>query len=293
MFNNPRHPYTKQLLAAEPKGDAPTVERHADHRERRQSKGLVPDQARPLRPDRRAPRRGRRVSLALREARTWASSANPAPEKPRSAMRSSASSARKRRAPSRRTDRRLNRKPCGRSDAHADRLPGPIRLAVAQNVDPEIVEEGLIAQGVKLSDTERRSVAKRSLATPVSIRRRSPIPARILRRSAPAHRDRAGDRLEPEIRPLDEPTSALDLSIPAQIVDFFASCRSEQAHLPVHLARPQSRRAHCLATGSSSCSAARSSRAAKRKLCSPPRKTTIRAPCSLRPSPTKRRRPAS
>jgi microcin C transport system ATP-binding protein len=46
-----------------------------------------------------------------------------------------------------------------------------------------------------------------------------PLPARILRRPAPAHRDRP--RPGPEAAPvvLDEPTSALDMSVQAQIVD--------------------------------------------------------------------------
>ena len=59
-------PYTRALLAAEPKGEAPPGRfERADHRQRRQSESLVSDPARALPPHRR-PRQGGRRRVARR-----------------------------------------------------------------------------------------------------------------------------------------------------------------------------------------------------------------------------------
>jgi microcin C transport system ATP-binding protein len=89
------------------------------------------------------------------------------------------------------------------------------RMSVA-----EIVEEGLIAQGAKLNAIERRRVAERALAD-------TGLDASSLDRYP--HEFSGGQRqriaiaramaLDPKFVVLDEPTSALDMSIQAQIVD--------------------------------------------------------------------------
>ena len=48
VFADPQHPYTRALLAAEPKGDPPPEDRgRADDRQRGKPEGVVPDPARP------------------------------------------------------------------------------------------------------------------------------------------------------------------------------------------------------------------------------------------------------
>ena len=89
------------------------------------------------------------------------------------------------------------------------------RMSVA-----EIVEEGLIAQGTKLSAAERRRVAERALADtgldPSTLDRYPHEFSGGQRQRIAIARAMA---LDPKFVVLDEPTSALDMSIQAQIVD--------------------------------------------------------------------------
>ena len=89
------------------------------------------------------------------------------------------------------------------------------RMSVA-----EIVEEGLIAQGTRLSAAERRRVAERALADtgldPSTLDRYPHEFSGGQRQRIAIARAMA---LDPKFVVLDEPTSALDMSIQAQIVD--------------------------------------------------------------------------
>ena len=102
-----------------------------------------------------------------------------------------------------------------RADPDADRLPGPIRLALAGMSVGEIVEEGLVVHGLANERAERRRVARCASARRIGlIPRPRPLSARVLRRPAPTHRHRPRDGVATASVVLDEPTSAFDMSDP-------------------------------------------------------------------------------
>jgi len=223
VFADPRHPYTKALLAAEPKGDAAPGDKSAPTI-------ASADNLKVWFPIRRGLFRRTvghvkavdGVSLAVREGQTVGvvgesgsgkttlghamlrliRSEGPISYCGRSIEGLNAKAMR----PLRRDMQIVFQDPFGSLSP---------RMSVA-----EIVEEGLIAQGSKLNAVERRRVVERALADtgldPTTLDRYPHEFSGGQRQRIAIARAMA---LDPKFVVLDEPTSALDMSIQAQIVD--------------------------------------------------------------------------
>ena len=110
------------------------------------------------------------------------------------------------------------------------------RLSVA-----EIVEEGLIAQKTRLNAAQRREAVARALAdTGLDPATHGPLPARILRRPAPAHRHRAGDGARSQVRRARRADlGARHVGAGADRRSLARFAKAALARLSLHFARPE------------------------------------------------------
>ncbi len=246
VFASPRHPYTRALLAAEPKGEAPLGDMNAPTIASTENLRVwFPIRRGFLRRTVGHVKAVDGVSLAVREGETVGvvgesgsgkttlglamlrliRSEGPIAYCGRAIQGLNAKAMR----PLRREMQVVFQDPFGSLSP---------RMSVA-----EIVEEGLIAQGTKLSagraPPRRRAGARRHRPRPVDAR---PLSARILRRPAPADRHRAGDGARSEIR------RARRADLGARHVDPGADRRSfarfaeaAASRLSFHFARSQGR----------------------------------------------------
>ena len=200
IFAEPSHPYTRKLLAAEPSGQPrPGPRRRPDGRRHRAPPRLVPDPPRPAPPHRRPhqggqrrhrrdprrrdPRRRRRVGLRQDHPRARHHAADLV-RGPHRLPRPGHPGLEAPRAPP----------PAPR---HADGVPGPLRLALPAHVGRPDRRRGPRRPRPRRRGRPRRRDPRRGRPRP---RHRRPLPARVLRRPAPAHRHRPRDDPRAEAR---------------------------------------------------------------------------------------------
>jgi microcin C transport system ATP-binding protein len=233
VFANPQHPYTKMLLAAEPKGEAPARDAAAKPIvEAKDVRVWFPIRHGFLRRTVGHVKAVDGVSLTVREGQTVGVVGESGSGKTTLGLailrliRSQGTIAYCGRGLSGLSVREM--RPLRRDmqivfqDPFGSLSP---RLSVA-----EIVEEGLIAQKTRLNAAERREAVARALADtgidPISMDRYPHEFSGGQRQRIAIARAMA---LDPKFVVLDEPTSALDMSVQAQIVDLLRDLQKRRA----------------------------------------------------------------
>ena len=233
VFAHPQHPYTKMLLAAEPKGEAPARDAAAKPiLEAKDVRVWFPIRHGFLRRTIGHVKAVDGVSLTVREGQTVGVVGESGSGKTTLGLailrliRSQGTIAYCGRGLSRLSVKQM--RPFRRDmqivfqDPFGSLSP---RLSVA-----EIVEEGLIAQKTRLNGAERREAVARALADtgvdPASMDRYPHEFSGGQRQRIAIARAMA---LDPKFVVLDEPTSALDMSVQAQIVDLLRDLQKRRA----------------------------------------------------------------
>jgi microcin C transport system ATP-binding protein len=233
VFANPQHPYTKMLLAAEPKGEAPARDAAAKPIvEAKDVRVWFPIRHGFMRRTIGHVKAVDGVSLTVREGQTVGVVGESGSGKTTLGLailrlirsqgtiaycgRGLSGLSVKQMRPFRRDMQIVFQDPYGSLSP---------RLSVA-----EIVEEGLIAQKTRLNAAERREAAARALADtgidPASMDRYPHEFSGGQRQRIAIARAMA---LDPKFVVLDEPTSALDMSVQAQIVDLLRDLQKRRA----------------------------------------------------------------
>jgi len=233
VFANPQHPYTKMLLAAEPKGEAPASDGAAEPiLEAKDVRVWFPIRHGFMRRTIGHVKAVDGVSLTVREGQTVGVVGESGSGKTTLGLailrlirsqgtiaycgRGLSGLSVKQMRPFRRDMQIVFQDPYGSLSP---------RLSVA-----EIVEEGLIAQKTRLNAAERREAVARALADtgvdPASMDRYPHEFSGGQRQRIAIARAMA---LDPKFVVLDEPTSALDMSVQAQIVDLLRDLQKRRA----------------------------------------------------------------
>ncbi len=233
VFANPQHPYTKMLLAAEPKGEAPARDAAAKPiLEAKDVRVWFPIRHGFMRRTVGHVKAVDGVSLTVREGQTVGVVGESGSGKTTLGLailrlirsqgtiaycgRGLSGLSVKQMRPFRRDMQIVFQDPYGSLSP---------RLSVA-----EIVEEGLIAQRTRLNAAERREAVARALADtgvdPASMDRYPHEFSGGQRQRIAIARAMA---LDPKFVVLDEPTSALDMSVQAQIVDLLRDLQQRRA----------------------------------------------------------------